>query len=195
MKRFHRRSISFIMTAVYLLITFSPLVSGSSRLHPFLQLLTRECSGDCRRCGCSAERSAARTCCCGQKRAAEAKLRQQCALTKLQPTDPAVAETKAGGDCCTKYVQQYAAEKTTVAAVFSDHQSDDDSHTVSISTCPCGSGNDPTFSGFERSQHIPFRYLAGIPSQSVTQLTFLQPEQLASRSAEPPDPPPKLVAS
>lgn len=195
MKRLHLQRISFIMTAVYLLITLSPLASLSSRSHPFMQALAKECSGDCRQCGCSAERSAAHTCCCAQKRAAEAKKRQQCAVNSSLPTAAAAVEQKPGGDCCNKYVQQYAAESTPVDAALSDHRSDDNSQVVSISTCPCGSGNDLTFSGSERSQHIPFRYLAGIPSQSVTQLTSLQPEQLASRAAEPPDPPPKLVAS
>jgi len=192
MKRLHLQRISFIMTAVYLLITLSPLVSLSSRSHPFIQALAKECSGDCRQCGCSAERSAAHTCCCAQKRATEAKKRQQCAVNSSLPTAAAAVEQKPDGDCCKKYAQQNAAESTPVAAALSDHRSDDNTQVVSISTCPCGSGNDLTFSGSERSQHIPFRFSSRILIQALTQFDFLPPERLASRSGQPPDPPPKL---
>lgn len=178
------------MTALYLLINLSPLFSLSSRSQPFLQALTRECSGDCRQCGCSTERSASHTCCCALKRAAETKKRQQCAVNT---TPVAVTGEKSGGDCCNNYLQQYAAEKSVTV---SDHITDNDPQTVSISTCPCGSGNDLTFSGFERTQHIPCLYLlSGIPIQPVTQFAFMQPEHLFSRSGEPPDPPPKLIIS
>jgi hypothetical protein len=192
MKRLHLQRISFIMTAVYLLITLSPLASLSSWPHPFKQALAKECSGDCRQCGCSAERSAAHTCCCAQKRAAEAKKRQQCALNNSLPPVSAVVEKESSGDCCSKYLQQYATEKTSVTATLSENLPEDEIQTVSISTCPCGSGSDLIFPGAERSQHIPFRYLSGILIQSLTQFAFLPPERLASRSAEPPDPPPKL---
>lgn len=192
MKRLHLQSISFIMTAVYLLITLSPLASLSSYSTPFFQSLSRECSGDCRQCGCSAERSAAHTCCCAQKRAVDAKKKQQCELNKTRQPAAAAFEQKPGGDCCKKFVQQFTAENTSITVAQSEHRSDDDILTVSISTCPCGSGNELTFSGSERSQHIPFRFSSGILIQTPAQFAFLPPERLASRSAEPPDPPPKL---
>lgn len=169
-------------------MALSPLASLSSWSHSFMQALAKECSGDCRQCGCSAQRSASHTCCCAQKKAAEAKKRQQCAVNT---SSGFATDEKSGGDCCNKYLQQYAAEKMATATV-SDHITADDTQSVSISTCPCGSGSDLSFSGSERSQHIPFRYLSGILIQTLTQFAFLPPERLASRSGEPPDPPPKL---
>lgn len=193
MKRLHLQRISFIMTAVYLLLALSPLVSLSLRSQPLLQSLSSECSGDCRQCGCSAERSAAHACCCAQKRAAEAKKRQQCELSKTWPTVAPVAVSETGGDCCSKYIQQYAAERAKIVTSLSEESPDShDMQTVSISTCPCGSGNDLSFPGSERSQHIPFRFSSGVPLEKATPFSFLQPERLASRHGEPPDPPPKL---
>jgi len=187
MKRFQQRNISFIVTALYLLVSLSPLASISSLAKHFFQAAAKECSGDCRLCGCSTIRSASQTCCCWQKRVAAAKKRQQCALNQSLP-----AVTKTGGDCCSKYFQQYAAEKLADTAALSEHLPDDNSQKVSISICPCGSDKELAFAGGESSQHIPCRFLAGVPAQPVIQVVSRQPEELASYGGEPPDPPPKI---
>lgn len=180
------------MTALYLLLSLSPLVSLSSRSQPFLQALTRECSGDCRLCGCSAERSASHTCCCGQKRAAEAKNRQQCGPNKSCPNAAAFSKAKASRDCCSKPLPLDDHENEATLAAQANSTAARDKLTVSISVCPCGSGKDQAFSGDERSQHIPCRFLSGVPAQPITLFVFLQPERLPSHSGEPPDPPPKI---
>ena len=195
MKRFHQQSISFIMTAVYLLITLSPLASISSRSQPFFQALAKECSGDCRLCGCSAERSASHACCCWQKKLAEAKKLGRSATNKSCPPATAPSAVKTAGDCCSKPSPHTDHADAASLSAQATAATDSDTPTVSISTCPCGSGMDLTFSGGERSQHIPFRYLSGLPLQPVAPFAFLQPEQLASRYGEPPDPPPKLIHS
>lgn len=195
MKRFHQRSISFIMTAIYLLITLSPIVSISSRSNPFFQPLARECSGDCRLCGCSTARSASQTCCCWQKKLAENKALKHCEDQKSCPTASIPSAEKAAGSCCSKPGQNADHEKEDSLSAQASSATDRDTPTVSISTCPCGSGKDLTFSAGERSQHIPYRYLSGVPIQPVTQFTFMQPERLVSRSGEPPVPPPKIITS
>lgn len=187
MKRFQQRNISFLMTALYLLLSLSPLASISSRTKPFFQAAAKECSGDCRLCGCSPERSASQTCCCWQKKMAEAKIRQQWEKPQSCPTAPA----DTAGNCCSKH--QHADHGNDAStSTQTDPPSGNEPPTVSISICPCGSGKDQAFSGDERSQHIPCRFLSGVPAQPATQFVFLQPEQLASHSGEPPDPPPKI---
>lgn len=195
MKRFHLRSISFITTAVYLLLTLSPLASLSSLSKPFFQALAKECSGDCRLCGCSTERSASRTCCCWQKKRAEAEKMRQFETNKSCSTAAASHAVEAAGSCCSKPSPKDDLENEIPPVAQADPPAGDATPSVSISTCPCGSGKDLAFFGGERSQHMPFRYLSGIPRQQVTQFSFLQPERLVSRSGEPPDPPPKLAIS
>jgi len=191
MERFHQRSISFIMTAVYLLITLSPLASNSSKSNPFFQTLAKECSGDCRLCGCSAERSASQTCCCWQRKLAEAKNLKQ--SKKPQPCQ--TVSVAAGKSCCPKAEQHADTENEESLSTQADSAPSGDSLPVSISTCPCGSGKDLTFSSGDRSQHIPFRFASGIPVQTITPFAFLPAARFASRHIEPPDPPPKFVTS
>lgn len=192
MKRSYQQSISFIMTAIYLLITLSPLASIGSRSNPFLNIIPRECSGDCRLCGCSVERSAAHACCCWQKKLAGAKALQQPLEQKSCPTASSAADTKTAGNCCSKAAEHDGHEDQASTLTPAENSTDRVAQTVSISTCPCGSGKDLTFFGNEKTQHIPFRFLAGIPLQLVTPLSSLQPERLTTRYGEPPDPPPKL---
>jgi hypothetical protein len=190
MKSLHKKSISLIMTAVYLLITLSPLVSTGNQSKSFFQSITKECSGDCRICGCSAERSASHACCCWQKRLAMAKVHQQ--NRALCQTASTGAAAKTGGRCCKKSAQHHDHEDEASISAQSDNTSDLDSKTDSISTCPCGSGKDLTLFGAEKTQHIPFRFLSGVPIQLATKFSFLQPERPATRYGEPPDQPPKI---
>lgn len=192
MKRVDQKMISLFMTAVYLLITLSPLVSTGFHSKSFFPSVNSECSGDCGRCGCSAERSAARACCCWQKKQAIARVQKNRAQSQPASTDAAV---KAGRSCCRKSAQHHDhKDEATVSARYGT-ASDPDSKTVSISSCPCGSGRDIGFSGADKSQHVPFRFLSGVPIQSAAKVSFSQPNKLFSRYGEPPDPPPKLFIS
>ncbi len=193
MKRLPRYLTSLLMTVVYLLLTLSPLVSIGIQAQPFLQVLSRECSGDCGRCGCSAERSASRSCCCWQKKLAEAK--KQRAMLNASCSLATTASSKTAGDCCDKHSQQEDYDQEAVVTTPQTGNSPDNgSDTVGISTCPCGSDKDLAFSGTEKSQHIPFRYSGRMLLPQVTSFSFLQPERLYSRYCEPPDPPPKVPA-
>lgn len=193
MIRLPRYLTSLLMTVVYLLLTLSPLVSIGIHSQPFLQVLSRECSGDCRLCDCSAERSASRSCCCWQKKLAEAK--KQRAKRNASCSLDTSAPIKTAGSCCDKHSQQEDDDhEAVVASPQAGNSPDNDSDTVGISTCPCGSDKDLAFSGSEKSQHIPFRYSGGMLLTQVTCFSFLQPELLISRYREPPDPPPKVPA-
>ena len=193
MNRSSRSIISLLMTAIYLLVIMAPLAPAA--LHPgmLIRVLKSECAGDCRSCGCSPERSAARACCCWQKKLAEAKAVKQSVEHKSCPTSTAATNTKPAGSCCGKAQQHADHDDEASSETQANSTTDKESVMVSISTCPCGSGNDLAFSAGETVQHIPFRYLTGIPFQQISRLSFLQAERLASRSDQPPDPPPKIL--
>lgn len=195
MKRSYQRNISFILTAVYLLITLSPLASIGSRSNPFFSLTHKECSGDCKTCGCSTERSLSHTCCCWQKKLAEAKNRKHCAGPAPGPVAPAVATTRKTGSCCKHAAQLADHDNESTISTPADTETGGNRQTVSISTCPCGSGKELTFPGSEKTPHIPCRFLTGIPVRTTAQLTRLHPEQLDSQHGEPPEPPPKIPAA
>jgi hypothetical protein len=190
MQRADQKKISFIMTAVYLLLTLSPLVSIGMQSKPYSQALSRECSGDCRLCGCSAERSASHACCCWQKKLAEAK--KQRAKLDASCATATTASSQTAGSCCQKPASHEDHDNEAVVPPQADSRPEKSTDTVSISTCPCGSGKDLAFSANEKTQHIPFRFASGIPIQPRTAFSFLQPERLSSRYDEPPDPPPKV---
>jgi len=192
MKRSPRYITSLAVTAIYLLVSLASLATSALHSGMVTQLLTAECTGDCRICGCSQERSAARACCCWQKKLAEVKSLRRVTEQKSCPTATAAADTRSAGNCCSKstlHAEHIDEDSNPTQANFT---TDKKTATLSISTCPCGSGKDLFFPGNERLQHIPFRYLSGTPIQAVTQFAFLLPERLATRSGEPPDPPPKI---
>lgn len=180
------------MTVVYLLLTFSPLVSIGMQSQPFLQAVSRECSGDCGRCGCSAERSSSRSCCCWQKKLADAKKQQAKLHASCVPAT--AASPQAAGSCCPKSSSHEDHDSEAAGTFQSENKPGNDTDTISISTCPCGSGKDLAFSANEKSQHIPFSFSSGRPIPQVAFFSFLQPERLYSRYCEPPDPPPKVSA-
>lgn len=187
MKKSARSIISLVMTALYLLIILAPLAPATL----FSHVLTAECAGDCRSCGCSPERSAARACCCWQKKLAGAKALKPAADHKSCPTSTAAADTTPSGSCCSKQDQHADHADEFSGATQANATTDKAAAQVSISTCPCGSGKDMTVASGETIQHLPFRFLSGIPIQQATRFSYLQPERFASRHGEPPDPPPK----
>ena len=176
-----------MLTAVYLLITISPIASIGSRSTHFFQALAKECSGDCRLCGCSTERSASHACCCWQKKMAATKNLQQPVKPQPCQTVPAIA----AGNCCSKTILHPDQDNETPLTA-QDSAAYVDTQVASIGICPCGSDKDLPFSSEERAQHIPIRYLSREPIQTLTPFVFLQPERLATRSDQPPDPPPKI---
>jgi len=192
MKRPSHYITALLMTAIYLLVILAPLAPAALHSGIFTQALTVECVGDCRICGCSPERSAAHACCCWQKKLAEAKSLRQTAENKSCPTSTAAATPKSAGSCCSKSAQHADHEDEAASATKANSTTDKETATVSISTCPCGSGKDLLFAAGEEIQHIPCRYLSRAPFRTITQFAFLQPELLASRSDQPPDPPPKI---
>jgi hypothetical protein len=184
MKRSAYRNISLLMTAIYLLITVSPVSSFAFRsgFHPTTTAVG--CSGDCKTCGCSAERSASHTCCCWQKKLALAK-KEAADTHKSCPT--ATIKT---GSCCDKHDDH---DQDNNAEIKVDNNSAKENETVSITACPCGNGKDLAFSVSENGQHMPFNFTSSTPDRTLTPITSLQPGRLDSRYSEPPDPPPKLV--
>ena len=180
------------MTAVYLLLTLSPLVSIGMQSKPFFQALSRECSGDCRLCGCATERSASRSCCCWQKKLAEAKKRANVAASCTPATSSASPKA---ASCCQKPATHEDHDNEAAVSPQTGDSPGENTDTISISTCPCGSGQDLAFSGTEKPQHLPFRFLSGIPLQNATHFAHLPPERLSSRHCEPPTPPPESFTS
>jgi hypothetical protein len=59
--------------------------------------------------------------------------------------------------------------------------------------CPCGSGKAFALLGSNKIEQIPYRFAGLIPAIHESSLMALDPEHLAGRYAEPPDPPPKLT--
>jgi hypothetical protein len=68
MKKSSRSIVALALTAIYLLITMSPLAPLVLRSPRLAHAITGECSGDCDICGCSLEKQANHTCCCWQKK-------------------------------------------------------------------------------------------------------------------------------
>jgi len=183
---------SLAMTAVYLLVILAPLAPAVLHSGMITHVLARECAGDCRTCGCSPQRSAARACCCWQKKLAETKKLQHCNEPKSCPTSTAAVNPKPAGSCCSTSAQHADHDEASLATQ-ANATPDKAAATVTVSTCPCDSGKDLTLVAGETIQHIPSRFSAGIPLQPATRFSFLQPERLASRASQPPDPPPKIL--
>src|SRR6185369_1362755 len=96
--RSKRSIIAATLTAIYLMISLSPLSSLVMHSKTVAHAIAGECSGDCNICGCSPERRANQTCCC-------AKTRQQQAHSHEDGEDDTP-------DCCKKK----QTEKKTVIA-------------------------------------------------------------------------------
>lgn len=183
---------SLLMTAVYLLITLMPLAPLAMNSKWVAYAISGECSGDCAICGCSAERSAARTCCCWQKKLARqvADSFRKGSAGKQQQTSAKAATPS----CCTKQQahcdkdDQPAGEAGAEAAKTATG-----SQLAVITACPCGSAKHIALHGLENIQHYPFIYAVNIPLAIPMQFSATLPAQLSSRDSEPPDPPPRIA--
>ncbi|NJD91716.1 MAG: hypothetical protein FIA91_09410 [Geobacter sp.] len=182
---------SLLLTAVYLLITLMPLAPLAMHSKRVAYAISGECSGDCAICGCSAERSATRTCCCWQKklaRQAADSFRKGSAGNQQQASARVAAPS-----CCTKQQahcdndDQPAGEAGAEAAKTATG-----SQLAVITACPCGSAKHFALHGLENIQHYPFIYAVNISRAISIQFCATLPAQLSSRDSEPPDPPPRL---
>ena len=68
MNKCNRYITSLLLTAIYMVIVFSPLAPLAMQSKLVAHAVTGECSGNCKVDGCSLERSATHTCCCWQKK-------------------------------------------------------------------------------------------------------------------------------
>jgi len=191
MKRSHRYTTSLFMAVLYLLVTFSPLAPLAMHSKRVAHAVTGECSGDCGICGCAPERSAARACCCWQKKLASEKVsarsgKKSCCkkqpasrLVKVEPRD----KTGCGND---------DHEDHDAASASADTGSDQEKSVASISSCPCNSGKHLLLGGAENIVHLPSFFTGGIPLLQAPDHFAYPPDRLTSHYCEPPDPPPKL---
>ncbi len=187
MKRSPRYLTSLVMTAVYLLVIFAPLAPAALHSGVMAHALTGECAGDCRICGCAPERSAARACCCWQKKlalqtAAATKIAGSSCKNEKTPLTPMAS-------CCDK--QNHAGHDVT-ETIATKNTPENDSLIPTLKTLPCGSARQLAISGMENIQHYPYIHIAGIPAPPTLPYSPLAVMRLVSRDCEPPKPPPKV---
>lgn len=104
MKPISRHIFALVLIAVYLTIVMSPLAPLALHSPAVAHALTGECAEDCRICGCSPERSAARTCCCWQKKLKREEAKKQqvaqkddcCKKKKGRTLRPTISECPCG---------------------------------------------------------------------------------------------------
>jgi len=192
MKPSHRSITSLVIAVLYLLISGLPLAPLAMHSRQVAHAVTGECSGDCSICGCAPERSAARACCCWQKKHAQEKQ----------------SAGSSGKSCCNKPAGKESLkvakrsrpdsrhdghddhEATDPAAA--DERPEPDSTVASISNCPCGSGKHLLLGGADNVQHLPSIHAGGLPALQTPDHVPCPNDRLTSRHGEPPDPPPKL---
>jgi len=192
MRRSQRYITSLFMAVLYLLITGMPLAPLAMHSKRVAHAVTGECSGDCGICGCAPERSAARACCCWQKKLASEKVAArpgEKSCCKKQPASRIVAAApRDKADCSHDDHDDHEAAQATA----DNGTSDDEKSVTSISSCPCGSGKHLFHWGADTIQHLPSIYSGGIPRLQNHDHASLPPDRLTSHLGEPPDPPPKL---
>ncbi|MFZ4855555.1 MAG: hypothetical protein ACOYL3_04095 [Desulfuromonadaceae bacterium] len=186
------------MTVIYLLILFTPLTLHSRMV---AHAITGECSGSCEIDGCSLESRSAHSCCCAQKHQARAektaiagsvggaestgKPGRNC----CPPQRPAVAKNS----CCAKNGTPHRQENSDqTAAPGTEEQS---KHQVVLKCgSPCGKGKIQLLAAAGSSDVLPYIYAEKMiePPHKETRYSPLT-RRMASRHAEPPDPPPRLL--
>lgn len=186
----HRYITSLLLTTIYLLIVVSPLAPLAMQSKSVAHAVTGECSGDCRIDGCSLERSAARTCCCWQKKRHEGVGSRDLSHSDVHDTypPPSAEVPKKSSSCCAANVQdthENGVESKSVSSVSPQKM-----RTATVSSRPCGSGKILALSSTETTQHLPFFFAGETPSPEQSILTFSTPARLISHFGDPPDPPP-----
>ncbi len=179
-KALFRRIIAAGMTALYLLMVFSPLASFAMHGTESAAMGIRECVGDCDLCGCSPESRASQTCCCARKKQQQAHAHDdhQDGASDCCSTKP---EQQARGgehgddstpDCCAK---ESAPQKQVIISCG----------------CPCGNGKQSALTIAGSSEVLPFRFTEQLTIPATTTTYSNLTHRLTSRFGEPPDPPPQ----
>jgi hypothetical protein len=162
------------MTAIYLLMVFSPLAPLAMQSKRVAHALTGECSGDCQIDGCSLEHSAAHACCCWQK-----KLKGTMAHVDEHDMRPVAKTKKVAKSCCSQLPKRDVVQKKFAK-------------TTTIGTAPCGSSKLFALWGTGKMLHLPYLFSGGIPAPLEGTFSPSIPDKLTSHIAEPPHPPPKI---
>jgi len=175
---------SLLMTAIYLLLVFSPLAPLAMHSKRVAHAVTGECSGDCQIDGCSLEHSAAHACCCWQK-----KLKGTVAHADEHAVPPSVKIKKATKSCCAS--SQSVVNEHGSSSASNETTRKETAKTTTISTAPCGSKLF-AFLGSGKMLHLPYLF----SEENVTPLEKVcsasLPAKLTSRYNDPPDPPPLI---
>jgi hypothetical protein len=187
-----RRMIAATLTAIYLVIAFSPLTPFAMQSKPAAHAVTGECSGDCRIDGCSLERSATHTCCCRQKKHRPDSETHHHSNADQGGTQPApMADTRKPVSSTCEHHLHDTHENGVESESVSKHTAQE-KRTTTVSISPCGSGKLFTLLNVETTHHLPFFFIGEIPSAAQSIITVTAPDRLISRFGDPPDPPPRL---
>ena len=162
MRRLPRHIPALLLFIIYLVIVMSPLAPFAMHSPVIAHALTGKCAMDCSICGCSAERSANRTCCCWLNR------------IQLVHHDHEEEDDHNKPACCKKN----GLKQNSAAS--------------SVRSLPCNSGKNIAFTGGEKVDVIPFRYIMGTITAIASPLSTPIPVCRTEWLSEPPDPPPKL---
>jgi hypothetical protein len=183
------------MATIYLLIVLSPLAPCARNSKLLAHAITGECSGDCKIDGCSLERSATHTCCCGQKRltAKEDYHRHQDSGSYETASIQHADSPKKVASCCTASAQNTHKENNGPKSVSAPPKSAQKAKTTTVRSTPCGSGKLFALLSIETAQHFPSVFMKNIHSPLQCILTACQPAGLISRHGDPPDPPPIIT--
>jgi hypothetical protein len=178
---------------IYLLIVFSPLAPLAMQSKLVVHAIIGECSGDCRIDGCSLERSAAHTCCCGHKKRHEivdSHHHSNADVCDTHSTPPSEVSKKGSSDCTAQArdTHEIGVESKSVSSPAPQKK-----RPTTVSSTPCGSGKLFALLSVETTIHLPFFFTGEIPSPVQSFLTFTPPNRLTSRYGDPPDPPPIIT--
>ena len=172
----YRRASAFVLAAVYLLIVFSPLASLAMQSDRIAHAVTGECTGDCNTCGCSMESRANHTCCCARK--------------KMKEQHPELVQPEADEPECCRKIREESAD-----ADSHDRQEPSRTETVLKCGCPCDGGPHFTLGTVGSSEIIPYYYSGRIAVPYHDTCYTDRSYSAVSRYADPPDPPPRQLAS
>ena len=191
MKSSPRYIISLVMTAVYLLVIFAPLAPAALQSKFVLHAVTGECAGDCSICGCAAERSAANSCCCAQKKLADSKRVKAAGAASCCDSRSKARQPKITASCCSGRQSEKEHDEHGEHCQTAGHENGE----TIIAAIPCQSGKNAALAGSENIQHMPFKYESRIPLQLASSYHTPFIKGLINHPGEPPDPPPRISAT
>ena len=164
MKRSFRRIIASVLTVIFIMILLSPLAPLAMWSPSVLAAkVTGECTGDCRTCGCSLERSSTRTCCCWQKK----YMLQEEEKSQNSPI------------CCKPQKSMQKKDQKKMVSIKSH--------------CPCERNKLNAIFGSVESPLCTCNTVVVDPVYTEQRMTIQLQQCMKERQADPPDPPPKLI--